>query len=124
MYSWDSFICSKMNESYSKVAFRKLKCTRRPDAMRKLETFVRSNNGAQYQLNYSDILFPAEVKEERVEKTFFCSELVADCLKIMGVLSNEPASRSYWPSTFEKDSDQLSLLNSAYFEDIQEIDFN
>ena len=48
LYSWDSFICSKMNESYSKVAFRKLKCTRRPDAMRKLETFVRSNNGAQY----------------------------------------------------------------------------
>jgi hypothetical protein len=41
----------------------------------------------------------------------------------MGVLDTELASTAYWPSTFERENDKLSLLSGAYFEDIQEIDF-
>jgi hypothetical protein len=64
-----------------------------------------------------------EIKPQE-NKTFFCSELVAECYKIMGVLSREQASNQYWPGTFEKSNDKLDLLNGAYFEDIQYIDFD
>ena len=57
------------------------------------------------------------------KKTFFCSELVAACHKVMGVLPKELASAQYWPSTFQEPSEQYNKNriipeSKAYFEDV------
>ena len=58
------------------------------------------------------------------QKTYFCSELVAACHKVLGVLPAEVPAGQYWPSTFTKPSMHLNnnLVakgSDAYYEDLQ-----
>ncbi len=57
----------------------------------------------------------------RENKTFFCSELIAACLKVMGFLPKQICCAQYWPGTFSSDTD-LKLLNGAAFEEEQQIE--
>ena len=49
-------------------------------------------------------------------KTFFCSELIAACLKVIGLLPKDICCAQYWPGTFSSDS-ELKLLQGAKLED-------
>ena len=58
------------------------------------------------------------------EKTFFCSELVASCHKVLGVLPKDVPSSKFWPSTFTKPTayinDKLVIKGGdSYYEDLQ-----
>ena len=56
--------------------------------MRKLEEFIKQANGQKYALNPTQLIYEGNDAHEDLatKKTFFCSELVASCYKILQVL--------------------------------------
>jgi len=51
-------------------------------------------------------------------RTFFCSELVAKCYKVMGIMDNDQVSSKYLPKHFsKKHENKLRLLNDVKFGD-------
>ena len=57
---------------------------------------------------------------------FFCSELVACCLKRLGLLSLELPSTNYWPGSFSTENPEKSiqLLDDAAFSEELTVDFD
>ena len=53
---------------------------------------------------------------------YFCSELVASILKLLGFLPKQISSAQYWPGTFSAET-KLTLDNGAAFGDEYLIEF-
>ena len=53
----------------------------------------------------------------RAKAGFFCSELVASCLKRLDLLDKDIPSTKYWPGQFstEDPATSMVLLNDAFF---------
>ena len=109
------------------MAFRKLRCNRGVDKLQKLEQFVTKTRGRQYNLDLALLMKQTceddDTENISEEKTYFCSELVAACHKVLDVLPKDVPSSQYWPSTFTKPT---AYLNNnvvvpgadAYYEDL------
>ena len=132
IFRWDYFYDNKLFKNFGKMAFRKLRCNRNVDKLAKLEEFVTKARGRDYNLNLKTLLKKTceddDTENIPDKKTYFCSELVAACHKVLDVLPKEVPSSQYWPSTFTKPSayinNNLVAKNSdAYYEDMQEIIF-
>mmetsp|Transcript_37502 Transcript_37502/g.86523 ORF Transcript_37502/g.86523 Transcript_37502/m.86523 type:complete len:487 (+) Transcript_37502:27-1487(+) len=63
---------------------------------------------------YSDA-FTLENPQEDDNRTYFCSELVAACLKRVGVLAGSTASTQYWPGNFSQQSGRALSLQPDTF---------
>lgn len=62
---------------------------------------------------------------EEEGRTFFCSELVAACLKRCGVIAGNKSSKCYWPGSFSQNcSERLPLQEHARIGEEQLIVFN
>ena len=114
------------------MAFRKIRCDRSISKLSKLEEFVTKARGRDYSIDLA-LLMKKTCEDDDTEnipekKTYFCSELVAACHKVLDVLPKDVPSSQYWPSTFTQPSGYLNnnvvVPNSqAYYEDLQEIIF-
>lgn len=63
--------------------------------------------------------------EEDATRTFFCSELVAACLKRCGVLAGDRSSTTYWPGSFgQMCSTKLPLQDNVFLGEEQVIMFD
>lgn len=133
IFRWDYFYDNKLFRNFSKMAFRKLRCSRSVQKLAKLENFVTKARGREYNLDLS-ILMKKTCEDDDVEnipeqKTYFCSELVAACHKVLGVLPQDVPSSQYWPSTFSKptaymNNNLVAKGSDAYYEDLQQIIFD
>jgi len=120
---WKTFKLHGWHNLYSRIVFRKVYFQRSPAQMDALQTYVLSVLGSRYQLSACKLVrclsesFDEEGKEMLKDKevpedtprddrsrTFFCSELVAACLKRCGVLAGERSSSRYFPSSFSQNS--------------------
>ena len=74
----------------------------------KLEEFVTKTRGRDYELNLSVLMNKSTAGDDPENipdaKTYFCSEILAACHKLLGVLPMDVASSQYWPSTFTQPS--------------------
>ena len=130
IFRWDYFYNNKLFTNFGKMAFRKLRCNRNVSKLAKLEEFVTKARGRDYNLDLS-ILMKKTCEDDDTEnihenKTYFCSELVAACHKVLDVLPKDVPSSQYWPSTFTKPSAYMNNKlvakgSDAYYEDMQEI---
>lgn len=113
------------------MAFRKLRCDRSLGKLSKLEEFVTKARGRDYNLDLSTLMKSTcddDTATMPEKKTFFCSELVAACHKVLGVLPKEIPSSKFWPSTFTKptaflNNEVIAKTGEGYYEDLQEIIF-
>lgn len=122
-FPWPNFKAWGWHLCYDRLVYRKVYFPRTPTAMMKLQDFVCAVLGRRYGLTPKKLFsrlesteFDAqgnEVREpgsglcpEQVEASpsFFCSELVAACLKRCGVLATNRAAAQYWPGSFSQHS--------------------
>jgi hypothetical protein len=65
--------------------------------------FVKKTRGIDYRLDFDKLIQKTcedDLQSTDKKKTFFCSELVAGCLKHMGVISQDKAANKFWPGCF------------------------
>ena len=132
IFRWDYFFDNKLYRNFSRMAFRKVRCSRDMGKLGELEQFVNSVRGKEYKLDLSTLMRQrSDDDTENIpdQKTFFCSELVAAAHKVLDVLPKDVPAAQYWPSTFTRptaylNSQLVAKDSDAYYEDLQEIIFD
>jgi hypothetical protein len=122
--SWTSFKAWHWHKCYQHLAVRRVYFDRQADLLKSFREWVMSVLGKRYSLtvkklmktrsreydstgasvggkvSYACCVAREDKKAADEEPTFFCSELVAQALKHLGVLKGDRASASYWPGSF------------------------
>jgi hypothetical protein len=129
---WMRFVRWGWHQCYQRMAYRKVYFNRDNDQMDALSRYINQIYGANYSLTWDKIFntktsFSFDEKgndntppylrgDTQVrDRTFFCSEVVAACLKRCGVLASARASCTYWPSSFSQyDHETLPLQPDVY----------
>jgi len=124
---WKQFVRWGWHQCYERMAYRKVYFKRDNDQMDALSRYVNDVYGSSYSLTWDKIFktktsfsfdekgndnTPDSLRGEtqRRDQSFFCSEIVAACLKRCGVLAGARASCTYWPSSFSQyDHESLPL---------------
>lgn len=77
-----------LGKFYERIAVRHLDFDRSSTALDNLETFLKEVNGSKYSLKLGQVMKNREtlVGEPKEERSFFCSELIAKCYKVCGIM--------------------------------------
>jgi hypothetical protein len=100
-------------EEYEELAYRKLVVREGREGVKveELENYINTVLGSKYELSITKLLLdnapPLPPPHDAPQKTYFCSELVADIYLKFGILA-EGKSNNFWPKDFEEDSMALS----------------
>jgi len=119
-FLWDDLLKSKAHVEYKKVAVRPLLLPRhlKKHILKKIERFIyeASQSKLHYGLEAAKWLRKKSVMTETwdEQRTYFCSELVAKCLKRVGLLRPNPASCQYLPCDFSG-AKSIELLEGCNF---------
>ncbi|CEM01809.1 unnamed protein product [Vitrella brassicaformis CCMP3155] len=123
--TWRDFIAHKWHLLYPKLAVRRLTFERTNERLLALEAFVKASCGKPYLITTAKLLRREKQTGVGESETYFCSELVADALKILQVLPNDIPSSDFWPSSFARNNEcDLVLSSGAEMGDEHLIDFN
>jgi hypothetical protein len=95
---------------FSPVVYRHLKFNRAPDEIQRLQEFAKEVDGLKYEINPKYIL---GVKKKKC-KGYFCSELIVEAYKRIGLVPEKTRSYLYWPGEF---ASNFILENDAHFEE-------
>jgi hypothetical protein len=112
---WTS-LAQHIGNFYERVAVRHLQIERTEEHLKKLETFLRGVNNAQYEWRPSQLLNRKTVERDDLQdRKFFCSELVAKCFKVCGIMEQtQEASGNFLPADFSQQKDRLKLVNCRF----------
>lgn len=149
---WELFKAWHWHEVYDSLAYRKVYFPRTHAQLTALQIYVCSVLGMRYGLTVRKLwerrdskAFDEDGREiskdgSRVDettldvegrprhedaRTFFCSELVAACLKRCGVIASKRASSYYWPGSFSQHSlERLTLHENVRIGEEQVIVFD
>lgn len=95
VFSWEFFVERRSHLHFNKVAFRKLRFKREVGLIRKLEEFVKTVRGFNYNLDLNKLWQKKcedDITNIQPDKTYFCSELVASCYKCIGLFPEDLAA--------------------------------
>jgi len=147
---WKNFVERKWHTCYDWIALRRVYFGRSQKQIAALQRYVRSVLGHRYGLTVKKLL-ARELSDEFDEngecissavaanagegqtandsdeegRSFFCSELVAACLKRCGVIAGNKSSKCYWPGSFSQScAECLPLQEHARIGEEQLIVFN
>lgn len=128
IFRWDYFFDNKLYKNFTKMAFRKVRCSRALSQLSKLEEFVNKVRGLDYSLDFSKLMRKTCDDDDDTDKisdskAFFCSEVVAAAHKVLDILPSGVPASQYWPSTFTKptaylNNELVAKNNEAYYEDL------
>lgn len=108
----------KYAKDYKGVYFdaRRLQMDRSPDLWDALPAFVEEMNGRPFPTLWGMIKHFVEGKLgiDSGEKTFFCSDLIADTFMRVGLLAKKPPPNFYAPKNFSTSKDLHLLLGATY----------
>lgn len=101
--TWQEFLENEWQALYPELALRRVRFPRTAERLSALEAWCSEVNGRPYGLTLSKLRQRASVSAGGAETdgSFFCSELVAEALKVIGVLPRGVSSTQFWPSSFE-----------------------
>lgn len=108
--TWTEFVENSWQNLYPEIAIRRVRFQRTAERLSALEAWCFAVNGKPYSLTISKLRQRESVSSGAVSESnsFFCSELVAEALKVLGVLPRGLSSSQWWPSSFET-SQQLPV---------------
>jgi len=119
-FLWDDLVKTKAYREYKRVVIRPLiipPCNKR-QLLQKIERFIfdASQSHLKYGLGATKMMRKKSLAQEVWDKdrTYFCSELVAKCLKSISLLRADPASCQYLPCDFSE-ATSIQLLKGCYF---------
>jgi len=127
---WSDFLLQRADRYYSNIAIRKLCCPRWAEVRirRDLKFLIRRarkiNNG--YSVRPAKLLArkPNRCNDPfDQERTFFCSELLAEMYQQVGLLKSELIASSYWPNSWTENFGLRLLKNCRLGPEIK-IDFS
>ena len=109
--------------------YRRLLGVERDDRFRKtIHNVISETLGKPYRM-LGNVLGAQDHEDHFTEKIatkqgFFCSELVACCLKRLGLLDPNIPSTQYWPGHFstEDPDTSITLLGDAYYSEEMTVD--
>ncbi|VWU49958.1 PH domain-containing protein, putative [Hepatocystis sp. ex Piliocolobus tephrosceles] len=117
---WYSFKKNKWIEQYTRIALRRLIWDNCEENLQKLLNFLKNTVGKKYDLKIINFLVP-----KMDDNGYFCSELIAECWKIMGVIPKNTPSSYIWPSNFSKKfEDKIQLQSGCQLNNELYIDFS
>jgi hypothetical protein len=104
---WKEFIANQWQSLYPELALRRVFIKRSPDVMRRLQDWCGEVIGKPYGLTISKLRQRNSVSQggEDTNSDFFCSQLVAEGLKVAGAIPRGLSSTQYWPNTFSASSE-------------------
>eukprot|EP01066_Platyproteum_vivax_P010401 Platyproteum_vivax@DN4646_c0_g1_i1.p1 len=121
---WSDFIYNDWHKLYPKMVLRRMYFNRTDERMAGFEEWTQDTVGKPYKLSATKLV---RSKSDGIEDDFFCSELVANALKALGVVRKDKAGSLYWPSSFStkaKHSIDEDLIDGAEIGEELLIDFN
>jgi len=100
--AWKEFLANDWHELYPELALRRVHFKRTRAILLQLQNWACDVIGKPYSLSVGKLSQGASVSEggEDTSGEFFCSQLVAEGLKVLGVIPRGLSSTQYWPSTF------------------------
>eukprot|EP01068_Selenidium_serpulae_P000627 Selendium_serpulae@DN11131_c0_g1_i1.p1 len=123
LQGWTMFIERGWFLAYERVAIRRLHFPRSRTKLNALAEFCKENVGKPYKLSVSKLMKTETIGGDKED--FFCSELVANALKILGALKLDAPSAHYWPSSFgQMANPPLPLENNSSLDDELIVDFH
>lgn len=101
--TWKEFLENDWNTLYPEIALRRVHFQRTPERLAALEAWCFEVNGKPYSLTMNKLRQRNSASSGGVasDDSFFCSELVAEALKVLGVLPRGLSSTQFWPASFE-----------------------
>jgi len=127
-FLWDDLVKTKAYREYKRVVIRPLiiPAGRKRILLQKIDRFIfnASQSHLQYGLGATKWMRKKSLVQEPWDqsRTYFCSELVAKCLKSISLLRTDPASCQYLPCDFSE-ATSIQLLEGCYFGQEVEIGF-
>lgn len=109
MVSWKEFMIQRWYKLYDHLAIRRVHFDRSSTNLKKLQVFAKSVLGKPYSLNPSKIIkSESTVANGELQdgpavnagESYFCSELVADAWKVLGILPADSVGARYLPADF------------------------
>lgn len=100
--TWEEFVQNGWEELYPELALRRTFFPRSEETLVKLQEWCSQVIGKPYSLTISKLAQRSSVSAGGDDQTsdFFCSQLVAEALKVLGVIPRGLSSTQFWPSTF------------------------
>lgn len=102
LVNWDEFMGNGWPALYPEMALRRVHCERTAESITALQEWCMEVIGRPYRLTIEKLRRrnSASTGGERDDQDFFCSQLVAEALKVFGVIPRGISSTQFWPSTF------------------------
>ncbi|CAE7466432.1 unnamed protein product [Symbiodinium pilosum] len=101
--TWRTFLANGWQNLYPEMALRRVRCTRNQEALFALQEWVGKVIGKPYNLSVSKLRHRGSTGGG--QQDFFCSQLVAEALKVLGVIPRgQKDSAEFWPSSFSAKS--------------------
>jgi hypothetical protein len=109
--SWDTFKSNHWENLYSTISYRQLTAVRSEEMLKNLQTFIERVSGRRYRLSLGK-LCGTRRRNSTNEVDYFCSELVAVCLQVMGLLTQDVIPGRFLPGSFSVKND-VALVEGA-----------
>eukprot|EP00927_Polykrikos_kofoidii_P066166 TRINITY_DN61814_c0_g1_i1.p1 TRINITY_DN61814_c0_g1~~TRINITY_DN61814_c0_g1_i1.p1 ORF type:complete len:574 (-),score=90.84 TRINITY_DN61814_c0_g1_i1:89-1810(-) len=115
---WNNFLKNGWHLLYPTLALRRVRCDRRDGRLKDLQTWCAAVIGKPYALSLRKLTQRTSITTGApgTGDDFFCSQLVADALKVLRVLPRGKASGQYWPATFSAKLPPLECLEDCSFD--------
>lgn len=99
---WDDFLNYGWDALYPSMAIRKVHFTRSKAKLNELQRWIGTVLGKPYGLTLTKLAQRKSVSAggQLNDEVFFCSQLVAEALKVLQVIPRGVSSTQYWPAMF------------------------
>lgn len=100
--TWSEFVENEWQNLYPEMALRRVRFERSRERLTALQTWATGVIGKPYCLTVGRLMQRNSVSAggEPTDEAFFCSQLVAEGLKVLEVIPRGLSSTQFWPSTF------------------------
>lgn len=120
LVTWEEFVARKWHLIYDELALRRVSFERTDVLITALQQWAISVLGKPYGITVGKLMERKSISAggAKQDGTFFCSELVAEALKVLKVIPRGTASSQFWPSTFESSqSMSIEMLPGCSFDE-------
>jgi len=124
--TWTEFCQNGWHQLYPILAIRRVSFDRTPAKLTALQEWCTQILGKPYSLTIGKLMQRRSVSSggNSTDEAFFCSQLVAEGLKVLEVLPRGVSSTQFWPSTFSAShKPQIETLQGCSFRQELTIDF-
>eukprot|EP00405_Crypthecodinium_cohnii_P010772 CAMPEP_0206426078 /NCGR_PEP_ID=MMETSP0324_2-20121206/4165_1 /ASSEMBLY_ACC=CAM_ASM_000836 /TAXON_ID=2866 /ORGANISM="Crypthecodinium cohnii, Strain Seligo" /LENGTH=520 /DNA_ID=CAMNT_0053890967 /DNA_START=82 /DNA_END=1641 /DNA_ORIENTATION=- len=124
--SWDEFVGNEWYQIYPEIALRRVSFERSEDSLTELQQWAGRVLGKPYSLSIGKLMQRKSISAGGLpnDGAYFCSQLVAEALKVLKVIPRGKSSTQFWPASFEAATKpQPECNDGCSFDDQLTLDF-